>query len=132
MPASSVVPARLALFTASAGVLLHVYTALFKADGGISMFLVGLFLASCLPYALAAALVRWSKAAPFALGFALASLAGDLFMHYSVFIAPKGSTAALGLLFMPAWNLFIIGPAGGTVFWLAYRVIRGRRNDFIS
>lgn len=50
------------------------------------------------------------------------ALAADVFMHYSVFVAPKGSTAALGLLFMPLWNLLLIGPAGALLCWLAYRV----------
>ena len=45
--------------------------------------------------ALAAAVAWWFKpsALPLALGFAAAALAGDLYMHYAVFIAPKGSVA---------------------------------------
>lgn len=109
------------------GVALHVYTALFKAEGGVGAiaFLVGLFLWSCMPYAIAAALA-WRRKPVLGLGAAAACLAADLFMHYNVFIAPKGSTAALGLLFMPLWNLLAIGPAGALLFWLVSRAL-GRR-----
>ena len=50
-------------------------------------------------------------------GFAFGALAGDMFMHYSAFINPKGSTAALGLLSMPLWNLALLGPMGTLVPW---------------
>jgi hypothetical protein len=38
-------------------------------------------------------------------------------MHYVVFVQPTGSTAALGLLFMPLWNLLLLGPIGLLVVW---------------
>ncbi len=118
MPSS--MPAKTALMLCAAGVALHLYTAVFKAsaDAGASTFLVGLWLFSCAPYGIAAVLVRRRRPV-WALGAAAASLAADVFMHYSVFIAPKGSTAALGLLFMPLWNLLVIGPAGALVFGFA-------------
>lgn len=110
-----------------AGVALHFYTALFKAEGGMDAiaFLLGLLLWSCTPYAIAAALAGGHRAV-WGLGAAAACLAADLFMHYSVFVAPKGSTAALGLLFMPLWNLFVIGPVGALLCWLVQRVLRRR------
>jgi hypothetical protein len=125
-PANLTSPTRLTQAIAVVGVLLHAYVALFKADGGFSLFLVGLLLMSWLPYAIAAGIAYVESRAVFGLGFALASLAGDLYMHYSVFIAPKGSTAALGLLFMPMWNLIILGPLGGFLFWLAKRLMSRR------
>ena len=99
---------------------LHAYTAVFKAsaDAGAVAFLVGLWIWSCVPYGACVLLVRWRRPV-WGCGAAAASLAADMFMHYSVFIAPKGSTAALGLLFMPLWNLLIIGPAGALVLGLA-------------
>lgn len=76
---------------------------LLKTEGGWSSFLLGLVAFSLSPYALAAAVAWWFRPAALlpALGFAAAALAGDLYMHYAVFIAPMGSTAALGLLIMP-------------------------------
>ena len=118
------------LLTIAAGCLLHLYTFTLKADGGWSLFVVGLFAFSLTSYALAAMLARFGRMASSALGFAAAALIGDLYMHYSVFIAPKGSTAALGLLFMPLWNLLVIGPGGALIGWAMARFIgrRSRRN----
>ncbi|MDP3227225.1 MAG: hypothetical protein Q8N13_04520 [Acidovorax sp.] len=117
-----------ALSLCAAGVALHLYTAFFKAEGGTgaAAFLIGLFLWSCTPYAIAAVLA-WSRWAAWGLGAAAACLAADVFVHYTVFVAPKGSTAALGLLFMPLWNLVAIGPAGASLFWLAHRIFARRR-----
>ena len=121
---------RAALATCGLGVALHAYTALFKAEGGFSTFLVGLVVWSCLPYAVAALVATRGKRPAIALGAALGALAGDLFMHYSVFVAPKGSTAALGLLFMPLWNLLLLAPAGAVVAWALARWRRQARSDF--
>lgn len=112
---------RVALTTCALGAVLHLYTALFKAEGGLSTFVVGLFVWSCLPYAVAALLGSRCNRPAIALGAALGALAGDLFMHYSVFVTPKGSTAALGLLFMPLWNLLLLGPAGAVTAWALAR-----------
>jgi hypothetical protein len=112
---------RTALAACVLGVALHAYTALFKAEGGFSTFLVGLFVWSCLPYAIAALVATRGRQPAMALGAALGALAGDLFMHYSVFVAPKGSTAPLGLLFMPLWNLLLLAPAGAAVAWAVAR-----------
>lgn len=119
---------NVALALCGVGVVLHLYTALFKAEGGMDAiaFLIGLLLWSCSPYAIAALLARGRRVL-WGLGAAAACLAADVFMHYSVFVAPKGSTAALGLLFMPLWNLLVIGPAGALLCWLAYRFFGHRR-----
>lgn len=115
--------ARVALAACAAGALLHLYTAVFKAEGGPSLFLAGLVLLSLAPYAVAALLARRPRGGPLALGFALASLLADGYMHYAVFVAPKSSTAALGLLFMPIWNLLVVGPAGAALAWLGHRLL---------
>ena len=116
--------------TIAVGCLLHLYTFAAKADGGWSLFVVGLFAFSLTPYGVAAILARFGRMASSALGFAVGALIGDLYMRYSVFIAPKGSTAALGLLFMPMWNLLLIGPVGALVGWAISRFmgIRSRRD----
>ena len=106
-----------------AGVLLHTYTMVFVAEGGMSGFLVGVFLWSCLPYAVASLLPSIQVKPGIPAGFAFGTLFGDLFMHYSAFISPKGSTAALGLLFMPLWNLALLGPLGALVAWAVLRIV---------
>ena len=120
---------RAALAACGLGVALHAYTALGKAEGGFSAFLLGLFVWSCLPYAIAALVATRGKRPAIALGAALGALAGDLFMHYSVFVAPKGSTAALGLLVMPLWNLLLLAPAGAAVAWALVRLRLRRSRD---
>lgn len=112
----------------AAGVLLHLYTVIFQADGGLSLFGMGLLAYSLVPYAVAAALARYPRTAVGATGFATGALAGDLYMHYLVFIAPMSSTAALGLLVAPFWNLVLLGPVGAVVGWAVVRLgsrIRG-------
>ena len=118
------------VLTIAAGCLLHLYTFTFKADGGWSLFVVGLLAFSLTPYAVAEILARFGRMASSALGFAAGALIGDLYMHYSVFMAPKGSTAALGLLFMPLWNLLILGPVGALIGWAIARFMgrQSRRN----
>ncbi len=104
--------------------MLHLYTFAFKADGSWSLFVLGLLGFSIAPYLVAWFLGRYQRAVGVGLGFAAAALLGDLYMHYSVFIEPKGSTAALGLLFMPIWNLLLLGPIGGLVGWAGAKVAK--------
>lgn len=59
---------RVALLASAAGALLHLYNAAFKATGGLSLFLVGLVLLSCLPYAIATALASWPRTSLLGLG----------------------------------------------------------------
>ncbi len=110
--------------TIAAAFLLHVYTLGFKAEGGWSWFMLGLLLFSLLPYAIAAKMSRFARLAGSAVGFAAGALVGDLFMHYQVFMVPNGSSAALGLLIMPFWNLLILGPLGALVGWAIARLLR--------
>jgi hypothetical protein len=117
---SSRLPA-LAFGLCAAGLALHLYTVAFKSSGGFNVFLVALFFWSCTPYAIAAVLARFKRTQALAAGAAAACLVGDAVMHYGVFIAPKGSTAALGLLFMPMWNLVAVGPLGALLAWGALK-----------
>lgn len=120
--------APVVLALCGAGVALHLYTVVSAARNGSGFFLAALFLWSCAPYAVAAALSRFARVQELALGGSGACLIADAFMHYSVFVAPKGSTAALGLLFMPLWNLVVIGPLGALLVWFALKV-HGRREN---
>ncbi|WP_298927126.1 hypothetical protein [uncultured Ramlibacter sp.] len=117
------------ILTIAAACLLHAYTWTFKAQDGWSLFTVCLFAFSLTPYAISAFMGRVWHALNAALGFAAGALAGDIFMHYAVFIAPKGSTAALGLLFMPVWNLLLLGPLGAVIGWACARAVTRRRGE---
>lgn len=103
------------------GMALHVYTFAFKAEGGVSLFAIGLFCWCIAPYVLAGVVGWQMQQAGIAAAYAAAALAGDAWMHHAVFIAPQSSTAALGLLFMPLWNLLVLGPAAALLAWLALR-----------
>ena len=121
MKSSLIIVKRLALFCSMSAVALHLYTATFQVEGGLSLFLVGLFLWSCTPYFVALVLLLLSKKPALAMGYAAVSLGFDIFMFFSVFIRPTSSTAALGLIVMPFWNLFLLGPAGAFIALLLFR-----------
>ncbi|WP_334189442.1 hypothetical protein [Noviherbaspirillum sp.] len=118
----------IALAVSGVGLALHLYTVIFKAGGELSFFLVALFLWSCAPYAVGAGLSWFVRTQVIAFGAVSACLVADAFMHYSVFIAPKSSTAALGLIFMPLWNLVAVGPLGALLAWAVLRMRGSRAN----
>ncbi len=70
-----------------------------------------------MPYAVAALLPKLRLPPAIGAGYAMAALTGDLYMHYAAFLRPRSSTAALGLLLMPLWNLVLIGPIGAASAW---------------
>jgi hypothetical protein len=110
----------------AAAVALHAMTAFVMSAGAVSASTLGFFALSCAPYLAMLALATWLKQPiPGAAGASAAMLA-DVTMFWSVFIQPKGSTAALGLLVMPFWNLLVIAPA---VAAAAYLFTRGPKRD---
>src|SRR5262245_3901552 len=118
---------KLAFLLIGCGVLLHAYTAFFKAEGPFSGFLLGLMLWSWLPYIGSAVLLLVWKNAHVAFGAALFALGADMVAFYSAFINPTSSTAALGLLFMPLWNLLLFAPVGALLGWLISKRARPAR-----
>lgn len=87
-------------------ILLHGYQAFYLAEVPSP----GFFLWSLVPYVVASLLIRAAHSLVAAIAGSSVALAIDLYMHYQVFIAPKGSTAALGLLFAPLWSALILVP----------------------
>lgn len=112
-------PARPGWLTAAAPVIIgalaaaHVGLLVLKAEGPASAFLVGLLVASAFPYLLCLVnVLKWSnRAVPLLVG-TLALVLFDGWMYWSVFIAPRGSAAAIGLVFAPVWKIFIVLPLG--------------------
>jgi hypothetical protein len=67
----------MALIAAAGGIALHAFTVLFKAEGGASLFLLGLFLWSCAPYAISIFPLFRGMSFPAALGGAAFALCAD-------------------------------------------------------
>jgi hypothetical protein len=109
---------RLALVPIVLGIALHLYEHVELSDDGFSL---GFFLWSLLPYALCLCglAMAWN---PRSVAFgATVALAFDLLAHYSVFVRPTNSTAALVLLFMPLYNAILWIPAALLLAHLARR-----------
>lgn len=113
--------AKATLLLFALGALLHLYEvarAESDIDAGSLLFLGVFFLWSCLPYLMWTYVAVVKEKPVLALGAALLILVADLYAYYTVFVHPTRSTAALGLLFIPLWNLLLIGPAGAAISWL--------------
>ena len=50
----------------------------------------------------------------------------DAGSFYSVFLSPHSSTAALGYIFVPLWNLVVFVPLGGLIGWWVGKRLRQR------
>jgi hypothetical protein len=93
---------------------LHAYEHLNLSAGNPSF---GFLVWSMAPYCVAFAVSLFpATRRPVVPGAALA-LAFDLWGHYSVFVNPQGSTAALALLFIPLWSTIIIIPLATFLVW---------------
>lgn len=100
---------------AAAGALLAFGTTLWGADLPRALPFA---LWACVPYAaLAAASAALRRSGP-VLGAGLAGLSAEAAIRAAVFLWPQGSTAALALLFSPAYILLLVMPAGAALGWL--------------
>ena len=89
------------------GLILHLKTEFWESAEPFDIFSLKLLLLSLAPYVI---IILFRKASYGALCAAIVVFLFDLFMHLEVFVWPSSSTAALGLLFMPIWNLFFFVP----------------------
>jgi hypothetical protein len=103
------------------GMLLHAYIAFFKAEGGASNFSMGLMVWSWLPYLVCALFFLVTRRPLIPLFGVVLPAIMDTLNFYSVFISPQSSTAALGLLWMPLWNLVLFMPVGLVIGWAIAR-----------
>jgi hypothetical protein len=97
---------------------LHAYIAFFQSSGGADSFSLGLLAWSIVPYIVATALALISRSALVGVVPMALVLLIDVWIYYGVFINPKGSTAALALLWMPLWNLILVVPIGVGAGWI--------------
>jgi len=112
---------KLGAVIASFGLLLHAYTAFFNSDVGPDSFTLGLMAWSFLPYLVVLVLLYVLRQPLIPLCAVIPILLLDLVNYYFVFVRPQSSTAAIGLLWMPLWNLVIVMPIGLLVGWLIQR-----------
>jgi hypothetical protein len=87
--------------------------------GGLGLGALGFVVWGALPYALILVLTRVMSHGWALVGGAGAVLLGELYVRIEVFLFPRGSTAALALLFSPAFLSLIALPAGLGAGWLA-------------
>jgi hypothetical protein len=102
----------------SLGLGLHVYIAFFMSAGGSDSFGIGLLQWSIVPYLVAGAIALISRNALMGIVAVALVLLVDAWTYYEVFIHPKGSTAALALLWIPLWNLVLVVPLGALAGWI--------------
>lgn len=103
----------LALILLVLGFALQTYIALFKTSELSYPF----WLWTLSPYLVGAVLLLWLRQPYATVGALVIPLAFDICSYHSIFISPQHSTAALGLLFIPLWNLFVFVPFGGFIGW---------------
>lgn len=109
----------MALVLLTLGVVLHTYVWSVEA----SSFAIQLWLLALVPYAAGAILLLLFKRPHAAAGAMILPALLDIGTFYSVFIDPRGSTAALGLIFVPLWNIGIFAPIGAAIgWWVGYRI----------
>jgi hypothetical protein len=100
---------------AAAGILFTLATTLWGADAWLALPFA---LWAGVPYvALAAAAAAIGRRGP-VLGAGLAGLTAEAAIRAAVFLWPKGSTAAVALVFSPAYILLLVMPAGAALGWL--------------
>jgi hypothetical protein len=99
-------------------ILLHTYENWPREDAPVTW---GWWLWSLLPYGVFLVTFRTAGSGLPSIAAASASLALDCWIHYSVFVVPSGSTAALALIFVPIWNTLLIGPAVMLPVWFLVR-----------
>jgi hypothetical protein len=103
------------------GATLHSYTNFFASESPS----LGWWLWPLTPYLAGAVMLFLFKRPHATAGALLIPAILDAGNFYSVFIHPTSSTAALGMLFVPLWNLVLFVPLGGAIgWWIGRRIER--------
>jgi hypothetical protein len=99
------------------GLLLHAYEQIVGADS----FAPAWLLWALVPYVLCACLAMFRALRLAAIAGTGATLLFDLWIHYTVFVHPTSSTAALALIFAPLLTSLVIAPVVTFGVWLSMR-----------
>ena len=102
---------RVATSLIAFGLVLHTYEHAVEAE----RFSVGFWLWSLSPYVVATIILVRFRNAHAATGALAIPVLLDLMTFFSIFVAPQSSTAGLGMLFTPLWNLLLFVPLGAAV-----------------
>jgi hypothetical protein len=100
--------------------LLHGYQLASSPNPLSSLWVIGFMIWSLTPYVLCLIIASISVSPIPACVGASAALIFDGVMHFDV-ITSKSSTAALGYIFMPLWNLVLVTPFTMLMAWLAVK-----------
>lgn len=96
---------------------LHAYEqSVLSRDTSVSYFLLW----SMTPYILCLVVLILSRSALHVIVGVSAALVLDAVMYYSVLYS-SSSTAVLGLVWMPIWNIFVFVPGAMMITWLIVR-----------
>jgi len=111
-------PHPLIYFVIALALALHLYENLAKSSGAFSY---GWLIWALVPYVLVLALSCFANTRTAVIAGAVIALVIDAWTHYEVFIEPKGSTAALALIWIPLWNTIIVIPLATFIARLVMR-----------
>jgi hypothetical protein len=101
------------------GAVLHTYTHAVETES----FSAGWWLWSLAPYIASGFFLLIFKRPHATVGALIVPALLDAGNFYSVFVHPESSTAALGMVFVPFWNLIVFAPVGTAVgWWVGHRV----------
>ena len=100
------------------GACLHIFTAFVNSSERFTSFSLGVMAWSIVPYIICLIILRSVDAPIKALGASLLILIMDAWIYAEIFISPSSSTAAIGLLFMPFWDMVLVIPIGCLFGWL--------------
>ncbi|MGE3678259.1 MAG: hypothetical protein AB7F95_10120 [Burkholderiales bacterium] len=103
------------------GLLLHVAGLVLDWDGQPPTLSLAVMVWSWLPYLIAMLLLFTMRRTVIPLVAATGPLLVDVTNYFSVFVQSPSSTGSLNLLWMPFWNLIIVGPLGLVIGWILSR-----------
>ncbi|HUR93883.1 MAG TPA: hypothetical protein VMY76_04840 [Gemmatimonadales bacterium] len=94
-------------------------------EAGPSGFLLGVLLWNLVPVLIGGRLA-YSRFERQGLGWLGTTLAASVWAIWVGLLHPRGSTAALIFLVLPAWNVALVGPVGALLAGLVGRLGRGK------
>ena len=105
-------------------VLPHLYvSSVGLREAGPSGFLFGVLVWNLVPVAIGA-LMGYSRVPPYGVGWLLTTLVSSSWAVWVGLLRPEGSTGSLIFLFLPLWNVIVVGPAGALLAMLWGRQTR--------
>lgn len=100
------------------GLLLHIAGLILDWGGQPPVLSLAIMVWSWFPYLIAMLLLFTMRRAVIPLVAAAGPLLVDAINYFSVFVQSPSSTGSLNLLWMPFWNLIVVGPLGLVIGWV--------------